>query len=186
MKKLTILVDMDDTIEHLLQAWIDVLNKRYGYSVALDDCLSWDVTKAFPGLSKEQVYSVPVEEGFWDNVKPIDGAAEVLKGFIDSGHDVYIVTATVLESAWEKFNKVLFRYFPFITPQKLIVTWNKKLIKGDVLIDDGVHNLEGADYIKILVDMPYNRSYNAEANGMIRVYNWKQIEEEISKIANNK
>jgi 5'(3')-deoxyribonucleotidase len=57
-----------------------------------------------------------------------------------------------------------------------MVTSNKKLIKGDVLRDDGVHNLLEGDYKKILVSTPYNESFDAEANNIIRVKNWKEIE----------
>lgn len=78
---------------------------------------------------------------------------------------------------------LLFRRFPFISWDQVIITSRKQLIKGDVLIDDGIHNLEGGDYIKILVTAPHNRDYDAEANGMIRVYNWKQIEEVINQLS---
>ena len=37
MKLLDILVDMDDTIEHLLNAWVEYLNARHGTSVKVDD-----------------------------------------------------------------------------------------------------------------------------------------------------
>lgn len=78
---------------------------------------------------------------------------------------------------------LLFRRFPFISWDQVIITSRKQLIKGDVLIDDGIHNLEGGDYIKILMTAPHNRDYDAEANGMIRVYNWKQIEEVINQLS---
>ena len=57
------------------------------------------------------------------------------------------------------------------------------MIRGDVLIDDGIHNLEGGDYVKILMTAPHNRNYDAEANGMIRVHNWEEIEEILSQLA---
>ena len=44
-----------------------------------------------------------------------------------------------------------------------------------IIIDDGIHNLEGGDYQKILFTAPYNRDYDAEANGMIRVHSWDEI-----------
>ena len=75
---MTILVDMDDTIECLLAAWVKVLNERYGRSVTTEDVTDWDVTKAYPGLAKEQVYGVLNEEGFWGRVDPMPGAAEAL------------------------------------------------------------------------------------------------------------
>ena len=43
MKKLTILVDMDDTIEQLLNAWIAAVNSKFGTAVTYDDIKSWDV-----------------------------------------------------------------------------------------------------------------------------------------------
>ena len=71
--------------------------------------------------------------------------------------------------------KVLFRYFPFISPRQVIITGRKQMIRGDVLIDDGIHNLEGGEYKKILFTKPYNRAYDAETNGMVRVHNWDEI-----------
>ncbi|MBQ7736910.1 MAG: hypothetical protein IJT62_03650 [Oscillospiraceae bacterium] len=183
MKKLTILIDMDDTIEQLLQAWVRDANRLYGTNTAYEDMKSWDVSAAFPGLTREQVFSVPLRPGFWKTVEPIPGAPEAVKRLMDAGHEVYIVTATPHESVPEKMNDLLFRCFPFLSWHQVIITWHKQMIRGDVLIDDGVHNLEGGDYVKILMTAPHNESYDAAANGMIRVHGWTEIEEIISSLA---
>ena len=180
---MTILIDMDDTIESLLKAWVSGVNRKYGRSVSYEDVGSWDVSTAFPGLTHEQVYAIPLEKGFWKTVEPIPGAAEAIQRFTAAGHEVFIVTATPYESVTEKMTDVLFRYFPFLSWKQLIITSRKQLIRGDVLIDDGIHNLEGGDYIKILMTAPHNRNYDAEANGMIRVHNWTEIEEVINRIS---
>ena len=180
---MTILIDMDDTIESLLKAWVSGVNKKYGRNVSCEDVTSWDVSSAFPGLTHEQVYAVPLEQGFWKTVEPIPGAAEAIERFMAAGHEVFIVTATPYESVTEKMTDVLFRYFPFLSWKQLIITGSKQMIRGDVLIDDGIHNLEGGDYIKILMTAPHNRNYDAEANGMIRVHNWAEIEEVIKQIS---
>ena len=180
---MTILVDMDDTIEQLLKAWVQGVNEKYGRSVQYEDIASWDVSAAFPGLTWEQVYAVPMEPGFWKTVEPVPGAAEALQKFMAAGHSVYIVTATPHESVPEKMNDLLFHYFPFLTWNQVIITANKQMIRGDVLIDDGVHNLEGGLYKKILMTAPHNRNYDAEANGMIRVSNWTEIEKIIFDLA---
>ena len=122
------------------------------------------------------------EPGFWKTVEPIPGAAEALQRLMRDGHDVYIVTATTYRSVPEKMDDLLFRYFPFLSWDQVIITRNKQMIRGDVLIDDGIHNLEGGDYAKILMTAPHNRDYDAKANGMIRVENWDQIEAEIRKL----
>lgn len=180
-KKFTILIDMDDTIEMLVYAWVDAVNSRYGYSATVEDVTDWDVTKAFPGLTREQVYSVIAEQDFWKSVKPTPGAPEAVKRFIDAGHKVYIVTASGHDQVYSKMENVLFKYFPYLTFDDVIITTHKQLIKADILIDDGFHNLIGGDYHKILVDAPYNRAFNAEASGMVRVYNWNEIEEEVNR-----
>ena len=180
---MTILVDMDDTIEQLLQAWVRGVNEKYDRNAAYDDVTSWDVSSAFPGLTWEQVYEIPMETGFWKTVEPIPGAAEALRHFMEAGHDVYIVTATPHESVPEKMNDLLFKYFPFLSWRQVIITGNKQLIRGDVLIDDGIHNLEGGDYRKILFTAPHNRRYDAEGNGMIRVHTWEEAVAVIDRMA---
>ena len=52
-----------------------------------------------------------------------------------------------------------------------------------ILIDDGIHNLLGGEYKKILMSAPYNKTFDAEANGMIRVRNWAEIYDVISKMS---
>ena len=180
---MTILVDMDDTIECLLAAWVKVLNEHYGRTVTTEDVTDWDVTKAYPGLAKEQVYGVLNEEGFWGRVDPMPGAAEALQRFIAKGHEVYIVTATAYESVPEKMRDLLFRWFPFISWGNVIIAARKQMIRADVLIDDAVHNMVGGQYAKILVDAPYNRGFDAAAEGMIRVHSWEEIEREIDRLA---
>ena len=183
---MVILVDMDDTIEQLLDAWVRAVNLRYGYSVTYDEVQTWDVSTAFPGLTRDQVYAIPMEPDFWRTVQPIPGAAEALRRLMDAGHEVYIVTATEFEVVPEKMNELLFRYFPFLRRDQVIITCRKQLIRGDVLIDDGIHNLEGGSYCKLLMTAPHNRYYDAEANGMIRVNNWAEAEAAIQAIAGQK
>jgi len=182
-KKLTVLVDMDDTIEQLLKAWVGGVNARYGRTVRCDDITDWNVTLAYPGLTMEQVYEIPTLPGFWRNVEPVPGAADALRHFMDEGHTVYIVTATPYISVPEKMDDCLFRLFPFLNWDQLIITFRKQLLQADVLIDDGIHNLEGGMYTKVLMTAPHNRSYNAEANGMIRVNSWAEAVSVVDRLA---
>ena len=180
---MTILVDMDDTIEQLLQAWVRRANEKFGYRVSCDDIRDWNVEKAFPGLTREQVYGITGEPGFWSSIEPVPGAADVLRRLMDQGHSVFIVTATEYEHVPEKMRDLLFRYFPFLSWNQVIITANKQMIRGDVLIDDGPHNLLGGSYAKILFDAPHNRGFDAEAHGILRVYNWAEAEAAIGRLA---
>lgn len=180
---MTILVDMDDTIVQLLQAWLLKLNEYYDLDIAYEDIRSWDIEEAFPELTWEQIEKNLMLPGFWKSINPVPGAQESLKRLMEAGHDVFIVTATLHDNIPEKMNELLFKHFPFLSWSQVIVADRKQMIRGDVLIDDGVHNLEGGEYAKILMSAPYNEDYDAEANGMIRVRDWNEIEAVISKMA---
>lgn len=79
--------------------------------------------------------------------------------------------------------RVLFKYFPFLTWNDVIITSHKQLVNGDVLIDDGIHNLEGGNYFKILMTAQHNKKYDAEANGMLRVGTWAEVYTAITALA---
>ena len=184
MDRLTILVDMDEVLTNLLDPWVKQINKLFGTNVNPEDVVEWDITKAFPMLSKEQVFFPLHCDDFWYLVMPKEGAVETVKQLIDDGHKIVVVTASSPETIRTKMSVALFGYFPYLRWNDVIVTGQKQLIKGDVLIDDGIHNLESGDYLKILMDTPYNREYNAEINGMLRVKNWSEIYSVITEFAN--
>lgn len=183
MRHLTILVDMDDTIENLAEAWVAYLNARHQTSTKLSDITDWDISKAFPTLTKEQVYAPLFEDAFWNWVKPMEGASEALQKLIADGHTVLIVTTSNYQTLAAKMEQVLFHYFPFLTWNDVIITAHKQLIKGDVLVDDGIHNLEGGDYFKILMTAPHNRCYDADKNRMYRVTSWSETYSVIQALA---
>ena len=181
MKRLTILIDMDDTIENLCDVWVDYLNKRYDTHVLTEDLTNWDMSKNFSKLSQDQIYEPLSERRFWNLVKPLPGAVENILKLKQLGHNILIVTAASPDSVRLKLECVLFRYFPYIRYKNVIITSQKQLIMGDILIDDAPHNLEGGKYKKILFDAPHNRLYDHKKNDVIRVHNWSEIYRIISR-----
>ena len=180
---MTILVDMDDVLEQLLDGMIRYINSRYGTKTTLDDIREWELASAFPGLSREQIYSPELDPDFWKDVKPMPGANEALQKLIADGHEIYIVTASLYQTLPEKMDEVLFRYFPYISWDHVIVTHNKHLIHGDVLVDDGPHNLTGGSYRKILFEAPHNRNFDESSIGAKRARTWEEVYELISAMS---
>lgn len=183
MRHLTLLVDMDDTIEDLTTPWVNSLNQTHGTSVQKKDINDWNLSIAFPSLSKDQIFAPISTAELWKRVTPLPGAPEYLKKLIDDGHKVVIVTASSHESISFKLKYVLFEYFPYLSMKDVIVASQKQLIKGDVMVDDAPHNLEGGEYFKILITAPHNRKYNASENGMVRADHWSDIYNIISEYA---
>lgn len=176
---------MDDVLEDLTHAWIKMLNERYGTDVSRESISDWNMAQFFPSLKPEQVYGILQEEELWKSVRPLPGAVEGVKSMIDAGDDVYVVTSSYYKTIRAKVELVLKKYFPFIRDDKLIITSHKQMIRGDVLIDDGVHNLIGGEYEKILVDAPYNRNYPEGEVRAYRAYDWDDILRFVCGIRNN-
>lgn len=206
-EKLTILVDMDDTIENLLVHWIGWLNETHGTSVDAEEIRSWNIQEAFPSLTTEQVYEPLLRDEFWLRVTPKPDAQDYLQTLADDGHEIYITTSSNYKTIPVKMEHVLFKYFPWLDWDHVIIASKKQMIRGDVMVDDGPHNLEGGKYYKILMDAPHNRDYRGPDNGwspvipasdgalfntlcdgtsygkMIRAGNWSEVYSVITHLA---
>ncbi|MBO6014090.1 MAG: hypothetical protein J6P48_01345 [Oscillospiraceae bacterium] len=180
---MTILVDMDDVLEQLVEGMLRYVNARYGTTVSPEDITEWNLAKAFPALTREMVYSPEYDEDFWKTVEPMPGADRILRKLLDEGHEIYVVTATEYETLKQKMEDLLFRWFPYLDWSHVIIAANKQMIRGDVLIDDGPHNLTGKGIRKILFDRPHNRSFDEKSVGAVRVKDWDEIYREICRIA---
>lgn len=183
---MTILVDADGVLENLTYELPALLNEKYGFDVKFEDIRGWGFADSFLELTQEQIASAELEELLYDRIRPILGAPEYLKRLMDDGHNVYVLTNTPYEAVSLKMKKVMERFFPFLPWSNYIITSNKQMIRGDFLIDDGIHNLVGGDYKKLLFDAPCNWDYDAEANGMIRVFSWEDIYRIITKESQEK
>jgi len=170
-----VLVDVDDTIENLLEAWVAYLNKKYNLEVKPEDCFDWDMSYLFPMLTSKQIFEVLGDEDLWKSVKPKDGSAFYLERLQNEGFDIVLVTSSEYFNIRPKIEFVLQKYFKFIPLKNIIVTSRKQLIKGNVLVDDYIKNLEGGDYQKILVNCYHNRLVDTTGTDIIRANTWKEI-----------
>ena len=173
-----LLFDADDTVENLSDCWIAMLNERYGTSVMPEDVHGWDISLAFPTLTKEQVFGVLHDDELWRRITPIPGSVEVLQKLYDEGHQLYMVTASSYHTCKTKVERLL-ELFPFLDWEHIIFACNKQMVRGDVLIDDAPHNLVGGEYAKILFDRPHNRSFDHVAHDALRVNTWEEIDQVI-------
>ncbi len=182
-KEITVLIDLDDTMTDLTDSWCQWLNKTHGTKVSKEDILGWNISKYFPELTEDQVFEPMHIDSFWSTVKPKSDASKYIGMLMAEGFKVYICTASLFDTIKSKFEYILGTHFPFISWNQIIVAKNKQLINGDILIDDGIHNLEGGSYEKILMSAPHNKSYDAELHGMTRVNSWKEAYDAVHRHA---
>lgn len=186
MRDFVILVDMDDTIENLLSAWIEYLNKKHSTSVKRDEVISWNIPDFFHSIDAKSVYEPLHDKDFWKTVEVKEDAVEYMRKLFDEGFQIYICTNSCIDTLQEKLDAILYKHFPYIDDNHIIITSNKQMIKADVLVDDGPHNHVGGEYAKLLFCCPHNKSFNAESYGIIRVHDWKEVYGNIHELYANK
>jgi len=173
---MTILLDFDEVLNTMVSTWIAYLNNTHGTSVTFDDLKEWDMRKAFPNLTENEIYKPLHLQAFWEEVKIMPGAREGVHNLLSYGHDIYIVTSSYPNTIkWKA--EWLQRELPEISWSHVIVANNKSLIKGDILVDDGLHNLCEGSFTKVLFDKPWNRQIDRTRfhDIIYRICNWDEI-----------
>jgi len=166
---------MDDTITDLVPVWVDTINYNFGTNVKHSDITEWDIASFFTDLKEIDVFGVLDDEELWKSVMPKPYAPEMLQCLIQDGHKIKIVTASSYKTVEPKAEHVLFKYFPFLTWDDVIITSEKQMIHGNFLIDDYPENLIGGDYYGILMDAPHNRNFDGKPHKITRVRDWHEI-----------
>lgn len=166
-----ILVDMDEVLVSFLEKSVYYVNNEAGLNLQVEDIKTWDLPNrdAF-----ERVWRIP---GFFADLPwEDDFAKQVLREWRARGEDVRIVTSpAVWEACADKYRWVHTHLrIPGLIPSmsKLILTRDKEPIRGDVMIDDGPHNLESFDGVRIVYDKPWNEHYEGAD---FRVHFWTDI-----------
>jgi 5'(3')-deoxyribonucleotidase len=175
-------VDLDDVLFPLLPIWVKAINDMYGTNVSEDNITGWDITEFFPTLTKEQIYAPLLYNGFWRSWQASEEGIWFVTKILEDGHSLKIVTSSFCQTLPVKMKK-FFDYFPMLKWSDVTVTSDKQSIKGDVLVDDGFHNLIGGDYHKILIDKPHNRNCKTRENGITRVKSLTEAYEEICRLS---
>ena len=57
------------------------------------------------------------------------------------------------------------------------------MVHGDILIDDGIHNLVNGDYFKILFNRPHNCGLDVEKYDIHRAETWDDVDALVQQYA---
>lgn len=171
----TICVDMDDTIENLLEAWVSWLNNKYDLSVSVNDIKSWRMSDTYRSLTEDQICEPLFLESFWEQVQPKPDAQYYINKLIEQHQQIYICTASHYNTVGYKMRSIIEKYFPAIDWKHIIVASNKQMIKCDIIFDDNPQNLIGSCGHKFLYDVVHNQSFDAEAHKIKRCRNWEEF-----------
>jgi 5'(3')-deoxyribonucleotidase len=139
----TVLVDLDSTCYDLLTPTLAWVNATKGLNLTPQDIKEWQWGKAL-GVN---LYDFWAQEGVFYNLKPFRHCKSALQRVNDWGVR-QIFFSTLVDGphvAWDKL-RAIERDFPFIGKHNVLLTGHYKDIgRGDLLVDDGPHNIEAFD-----------------------------------------
>lgn len=182
---MTIYIDMDEVCVELLDEWLNYLNSYDAPHKSVKDITEWDLSKSYPTLTNEQLYSPLLDINLWERVRPVENAYKYLKQLIEDGHQVYIATASYPHSFYLKVTHCLLKHFDFLSPKDIICINNKSLLRGDILFDDYPENLRNFTGIKVLKNKPYNTNCD-DSCADFRVDKWEEFYSIVKQLMNIK
>ena len=166
-RKLLILVDMDNVIADQRLGFYTALEKYPHVTLpSLETLKEFDIELNFDRKHHKFIRSIRHRKNFFRSLPIIAGAKAGLDRLLNLGHDVRLVTAPT----WEWKHCVPEKY-AWVEKQlgrdwcgRMLMTRDKTLICGDILIDDApdVQGVREPLWEHVLYDQPYNRSVKKE------------------------
>ena len=182
--KKILLVDFDDVICE--SAFLIKVNQFLGTNYTLDNFKNYFIDEIVPIELRQNFYDWFMKEDFYKGVPMKPNTREVLEK-LNKVYDIYICSACVMyynerNSAMGfayKYNYLL-ENLPFLDPKKFIFTNSKKLVMGDILIDDSFDKLTTSKVgTRVLFEAYHNKDIEEqelEKNNIKRAKNWLEVE----------
>ena len=166
---MTILVDIDSTITNFAEILLKYSNFTYKTSYKYEDISSYewfDATFKDPWIFTNY-------KNFWNAVTVDSKAVTTLESWIKQGHRIYLVTASHFNSMLSyKIKRTLEAFNPkIINERNVVITHDKSIINGNVMIDDCVDNLIDFNGARICYAQPWNQHYG----GSLRFSDWNNL-----------
>ncbi len=186
-------IDIDDTLIYSLEDFLKFYNEKNNTRHHCEDNYSSMRFHEFLGITKDELYYwyKKYDITYNKNIKPIEGAKEILSHLIKS-NEIVLITARPSRLKFETF-EILKKHFPEFDFEVLFQDSFKQgeiTSKGDICLDRNINlmidddNKNSLDCASkgiqvILFDKPWNKG--VEHKLIKRVYNWKEIFKEIEK-----
>ena len=166
-KQLVILIDQDGVLADYTKKLLEETAREFPQLpvISARDSLHFNTEQQFPREYGERIDALSLREGFILGLEPIEGALVGINTLLEMGHDVRICT-----SPKKTFNPCVLEKFAWVEKylgqkwvERMILTRDKTLVHGDILIDDkpkisGVHSPSWQHII-------YDQAYNQDAQG---------------------
>ena len=158
-----ILLDMDGVLADFEHAFLAAWRERHPdiAPVEYEDRQSFYIQQDYPAELRPRVEAIYTAPGFIRHLPPVPGAIEAVNDLMAMGLEVRFCSSPLRQydhCVLEKYQWIE-AHFGRAATERLILTRDKTLVQGDLLIDDRPR-ITGAtrpQWQHILYDTPYNR-----------------------------
>lgn len=170
---------MDGVLCDYAERMLELASLRYGLPrYQPSEVAEFYTERIFPEEFHKTVDELSLEQEFFENLPPIEGAIEAVNEMLgDPNLSVWVCSAPKKTSPYchsEKF-RWLKKHFGQEFAERLILTRDKTLAVGDYLIDDKLVILgenQNPSWEHIVFDQPYNQGSDKKR---VNWQNWKSI-----------
>jgi 5'-nucleotidase len=184
-----ILCDLDGVVVDLLSSWCAEYNKQYKDNMSIQEFGSsfGNTHKVVKPECGEKVYEIFEAPGFVAGLNPFVDAVDGFESLCrkPDWHVSLLSSYSGHENVAHDKMVWIKKYLPFYDPERTILTKEKWLVYGNILIDDSFKNLvkwkEYMDsinddvHIPIMPDAPHNENDDVEGLGGYRTFDWNGI-----------
>jgi 5'(3')-deoxyribonucleotidase len=176
IRKPVLIVDLDDTINNLVDVWVSVYNKKHNDNLKVEQITDWNICDHTKIGTK--MYDLLFDGEVLNELDIQPHCKEALE-WANEFYDIKIVTATCVQNLLSKLNFVK-KVLPFINEKSFCMVYDKYILQGDIIIDDRIDNILNFNGVKILYAKPWNMKYPTQLR-ILREESWLEIKKRLQE-----
>ena len=163
--KPVLVCDFDDVIVPTLNYAVRLCNRENGTNFKVEDFKEWDVSKVYKDFTK-YFYQIDFTK-IQDKLNAVYYLEKLSHTF-----EIIIAMASHVDKFKEKEIWIK-KNMPFVKHENIMLVKNKSVLRGDIFIDDSIHNFGGEFKLKLLYNTPANANF--EVKGSVRISDLSEV-----------
>ncbi len=166
-----IAIDMDEVVADTMARYLDIYNADFGLSLTPQHFHGRRMMEVIDSAHVARARTYFEREDFFAEIAVMPGSQEVVRE-LNERYEVFITTAAMdVPCSFSAKFQWLKRYFPFISPKRIVFCGDKGIISADFMIDDDpkhFRNFSGEGIV-------YTAPHNIHETRFRRVNDWSDV-----------
>lgn len=145
----------------------------------LKDNANWDMSVGLDAEGRAAIETVMSMPGFYADIDPFPGVSQALNEMGAAGHTVFICTSPYISNPTCASDKLawLDQHIGRGWAKRAIITSDKTIVHGDILIDDrpDITGDVTPSWEHVIFTAPYNRQVKDARRRLNTLANWKDL-----------